>query len=126
MEHKTEDQTVSALRHVRWGELASEPINSHLNRQFVVGTQTMVARMELKKGCVIPMHSHPNEQISYIESGALLFTVDGRETVVRTGELMCLAPDVPHMAVALEDTIDIDFFVPPRQDWLDKSDAYLR
>jgi quercetin dioxygenase-like cupin family protein len=126
LEEEVEEKALPGLRHVRWTELPSEAVNPHLDRQFVVGAQTMVARMCLKKGCVIPLHSHHNEQISYIESGELLFTVDGKETVVRRGELICLAPHLPHMAVALEDTVNIDFFVPPRQDWINKSDEYLR
>jgi hypothetical protein len=33
---------------------------------------------------------------------------------------------LPHSAVALEDTLDVDVFNPPRQDWLAGTDAYLR
>ena len=126
MEEKSNESVVPAERHVRWDEVPSEALNPQLDRQFVVGEKVMVARMHLKKGCVVPMHSHHNEQVSYIESGALQFTVQGKETTVRAGELMCMPPHVPHMAVALEDTVNIDFFVPPRQDWIDKSDSYLR
>ncbi len=113
-------------QHVRWADIPVETVSPTLDRQIVVGTQTMVARIYLKKDCVVPMHSHSNEQVSLIESGALRFTVEGKEVIVRAGELLCTPPNVPHMAVALEDTINIDFFVPPRQDWLDKTDSYLR
>ena len=117
---------VQTVQHVRWDQVRVESLSAKLERQFVVGTQTMVARITLKEGCVVPMHSHENEQVSLIESGALRFTVDEKDIVVRSGEVLCIPPHVPHMAVALEDTVDIDFFVPPRQDWLDGADAYLR
>lgn len=86
----------------------------------------MVARIELAKGCSVPTHSHHNEQISIIQSGALQFFVEGKEIIVRAGELLCIPPHIPHMAVALEDTVNLDVFVPPRQDWIEKLDSYLR
>ncbi len=103
-----------------------ETMNSLLDRQVVVGTNTMVARIFLKKGSVVPLHSHYHEQVSYIESGVLQFTIDGKEHNVRAGECICIPPNMPHTAVALQDTVDIDFFTPPREDWLDKTDDYLR
>lgn len=117
---------MSEAQHVRWEDIPVEQVNDLLQRQLVVGTQTMIARILLKKDCVVPLHSHHNEQVSFIESGALHFTVGGKELIVRQGEFLCIPPNVPHTAVALEDTVDIDFFVPPRQDWLDKTDQYLR
>jgi quercetin dioxygenase-like cupin family protein len=101
-------------------------MNPLLTRQFVSGEKGMAARIMLKKGCLVPEHSHPNEQIALILSGALEFTVQGEKITVRAGELIVLPPNVPHSALALEDTEDIDFFAPPRQDWLDGTDAYLR
>jgi quercetin dioxygenase-like cupin family protein len=74
----------------------------------------------------VPMHHHHNEQITYILEGALRFVVGGKEVVVRTGEVLCIPPHVPHEAFALEDTVDLDIFNPPRQDWIDRDDAYLR
>jgi quercetin dioxygenase-like cupin family protein len=72
------------------------------------------------------MHSHVNEQITHIQTGALQFTIDGEEVTVRPGEFLCIPPNVPHSALALEDTVDIDIFTPPREDWLNKTDDYLR
>jgi quercetin dioxygenase-like cupin family protein len=117
---------MAEVKHVRWEQIPVEPVNELLDRQLVIGTQTMIARILLKKDCVVPMHSHHNEQISFIESGALRFNVDGKDLILRAGEFLCIPPNVPHTAVALEDTVDIDFFVPPRQDWIDKTDQYLR
>jgi len=119
-------ETAAEAKHVRWDEIPVESLNPLFDRQMVVGDQMMVARVIMKKGCVVPMHSHFNEQVTHIESGALDFTVGGRQIIVRAGEFLCIPPNVPHTAVALEDTIDIDIFTPPRADWLNKTDQYLR
>jgi quercetin dioxygenase-like cupin family protein len=110
----------------RWGDIELERLNPLLDRQFVVGKDVMLARVLLKKGCVVPMHQHVNEQLTYILEGALHFKVGGEEVTVRAGEVLCIPPNVPHEATALEDTVDLDVFNPPRQDWIDKSDVYLR
>ena len=122
------DSTTEArsATHHRWADITPEPMNPLLTRQFVSGEQGMAARIMLKKGCQVPEHSHPNEQIALILAGALEFTVNGGKIIVRAGELIVLPANVPHSAIALEDTEDIDFFAPPRQDWLDGTDAYLR
>jgi len=91
-----------------------------------VGQDIMVARVLLKKGCVVPMHSHHNEQISYILEGALKFEIDGKQITVAAGEVLCIPPNMPHRATALEDTVDLDVFSPPRADWIGKTDHYLR
>lgn len=118
--------TRTLLQHVNWDEIPTESLNPLLDRQLVVGERMMVARVLLKKNCLVPMHSHFNEQFTHIESGALEFTIDGRQITVRAGEWLIIPPDVPHSAIALEDTVDIDVFTPPRQDWLDRTDTYLR
>jgi len=86
----------------------------------------MVARVLLKKGSLVPLHHHYHEQVAYVESGALQFTIEGKELTIRAGECLCIPPNVPHSALALEDTVDIDYFNPPREDWLNKTDDYLR
>jgi quercetin dioxygenase-like cupin family protein len=105
-------------------------MNPLLTRQFVSGAQGMVARLMLKKGCVVPTHSHHNEQIAYVISGSLEFLIGDPATpvshIIRSGELLVIPGNVLHSAIALEDTEDIDFFAPPREDWLTGSDAYLR
>ncbi len=116
----------SEVKHIKWNEIPMESLNPLLDRQIAVGDQMMVARVLLKTGCVVPLHSHMNEQVTYVQSGALRFTIDGKEITVRTGEFLCIPPHVPHTAVALEDTVDIDIFTPPRADWIEKTDRYLR
>jgi len=86
----------------------------------------MLARVLMKKGCIVPEHSHPNEQVTYILEGALNFFIDGREILVRAGETLTIPPNMPHKAEAVEDTVDLDVFYPPRADWMSGTDAYLR
>jgi quercetin dioxygenase-like cupin family protein len=112
-------------KYVPWNSVELEHLNPLLRRQFVVGEKVIVARVLLKKGCVVPLHSHHNEQVTYILEGALKFGLNDEEIIVRA-EVLCIPPNVPHEAVALEDTVDLDIFTPPREDWIGKTDAYLR
>jgi quercetin dioxygenase-like cupin family protein len=114
------------LQPTRWQDLPLERLNPLIERHFVVGEQVMLARILLKKGAEVPRHRHHNEQVTWVIEGALQFTIEGREVVVRAGEVLCIPPHLPHAAVALEDTVDIDVFTPPRADWINKSDDYLR
>ena len=114
------------LKYIPWSSIALEDLNPLLQRQFVVGQDVMLARVLLKKGCVVPEHSHHNEQITYILEGALKFWIDGKEIVVSAGEVLAIPPHMPHKAEALTDTVDLDVFNPPRADWIDKTDQYLR
>jgi quercetin dioxygenase-like cupin family protein len=116
----------------RWSDIPVEPMNPLIGRQFVVGAGTMLARVLLAKDAHVPLHSHVNEQITHILEGALQFFLHEspgsapREVIVRAGDILCIPPSVPHEAFALEDTVDLDIFNPPRQDWIDRDDAYLR
>ncbi len=112
--------------HTRWDDIPVEAMSSHIGRQFITGQNVMIARVLLAKDAHVPMHSHLNEQIAYILSGALKFIIDGREIIVRAGEVLAIPPHLPHEAFALEDTVDLDIFNPPRQDWIDRDDSYLR
>ena len=119
-------QQSAELKHVRWDSVPLEDLNPLLQRHFIVGDGIMLARVLLKKGCVVPTHSHFNEQITYILEGALKFEIEGKEIVVSAGEVLCIPPHLPHKATALEDTVDLDVFNPPRADWMNKTDEYLR
>jgi quercetin dioxygenase-like cupin family protein len=116
--------------HTRWTDVAVETMNPLLTRQFVTGEQAMLARLVLKKGCIVPRHAHANEQISYIVEGALRFTLGDEgsavEKTVRAGEVLVIPGGLAHSAEALEDSVDFDVFAPPRQDWIAKDDRYLR
>ena len=115
-----------ALQYIPWNTVPLEDLNPLLQRQFVVGQKIMLARVLLKKGCIVPEHSHHNEQLTYILQGALKFWIDGQEIVVHAGETLCIPSNMPHKAEALEDTVDLDVFAPPRADWINKTDQYLR
>jgi quercetin dioxygenase-like cupin family protein len=114
------------LKYVPWSTVELEDLNPLLQRQFVVGNDIMVARVLMKKGCIIPLHSHFNEQFTYILEGALKFWIDGKEIVVNAGEVLTIPPHMPHKAEALMDTVDLDVFNPPRADWINRTDQYLR
>jgi quercetin dioxygenase-like cupin family protein len=114
------------LKHIAWKDVELEALNPLLDRQMITGQKVMLARVLLKKGCVVPEHSHENEQLTYILEGALRFWIEGKELVVRAGEVLCIPAHMPHKAEAVEDTVDLDVFYPPRQDWLSKTDNYLR
>jgi quercetin dioxygenase-like cupin family protein len=120
------DMTATTAKHFKWNNIEVESLSPLIGRQMIVGTNLMAARVLLKKGARVPLHSHHNEQVTYILEGALHFYIDNREITVFAGEVLCIPPDMPHEAVALEDTVDLDIFHPPRQDWIDKDDAYLR
>jgi quercetin dioxygenase-like cupin family protein len=115
-----------AMQYIPWNSVPLENLNPLLQRQFVVGQEIMVARVLLKKGCIVPQHSHHNEQLTYVLEGALKFWIDGKEIVVHAGETLCIPSNMPHKAEALEDTVDLDVFAPPRADWINKTDQYLR
>lgn len=109
-----------------WTKLESEKLNDKVSRQMIFGESAMLARILLSRGAIVPRHSHVNEQITWIISGALKLIFDDGEVVLREGEFLLIPANVPHSAEALEDTVDIDVFAPPRQDWIKKTDTYLR
>jgi len=121
--------TMPKVTHYRWDEIPREPVSPTLERRLITGEKMMLAHVYLAKGCVVPKHSHENEQLTYILEGALHFWIgeDGsEEVVVSAGEVLHIPSNVPHKAEALSDTLDVDIFSPPRADWLAKTDDYLR
>jgi quercetin dioxygenase-like cupin family protein len=124
----TEPNTASA-KHYRWDNLTAEPLKGGITRRLITSDRMMIAHVYLKKGDDVPHHSHENEQITYILEGALHFWLGEngeRELVVHAGEVLVIPSNLPHRALALENTLDVDIFDPPRQDWLAGTDAYLR
>jgi len=120
---------MAELRTYRWDDMPTESLKPGLGRRLISGDQVMLTHVYFEKGTEVPRHRHHNEQITYILEGALQFHFgdDDAEThTVRAGEVVVIPSDLPHRAVALEDTLDVDVFSPPRQDWLDRTDAYLR
>ncbi len=112
----------------RWDDIPLEKVTDVIDRKIINGERMMLTHVYLKKGSVVPMHQHDNEQLTYILDGALKFwigTEDAEPLVVRSGEVLVIPSQVPHKAEALEDTLDVDVFCPPRQDWLDGTDTYF-
>jgi quercetin dioxygenase-like cupin family protein len=119
----------SSVTHHRWADIPKEKLSDVLDRKLITGDRMMLAHVYLKKGAVVPRHSHENEQITYILEGGLRFWIGADESEVidvLAGEVLHIPSHVLHKAEALEDTLDVDVFSPPRQDWLDKTDDYLR
>ncbi len=113
-------------KYIPWNTVEREKLNPLIDREMLTGQNLMLARVIMKKGAHVPLHHHHNEQVTYILEGTLKFAIDGKEIVVKAGEVLCIPPNMPHEAWALEDTIDLDVFNPPREDWLNKTDDYLR
>ncbi len=117
------------VRRFKWDDMPVEQVTDLLSRRLITGDRMMIAHVYLDKGAIVPKHSHENEQITYILEGALRFWIgeDGaEELVLRSGEVLHIPSHVPHKAEALEDTLDVDVFSPPREDWLSGTDDYLR
>lgn len=115
--------------HYRWEEMPREALNPLIGRRMITGDKVMITHVYLKKGAIVPLHSHENEQITYVLEGTLRFWIgseDGEQIDVKAGDVLHLPSNLPHKAEALEDTLDVDVFTPPRQDWLNKTDDYLR
>jgi quercetin dioxygenase-like cupin family protein len=114
------------LKHFTWDAMEKEVLSETIARKIISGEKAMVAQVFLAKGAVVPEHHHESEQITYILEGALRFEIGGKEIVVAKGEVLRIPSNMPHRAVALEDTLDLDIFSPIRHDWLAKDDQYLR
>ena len=121
-------KTESKVRFFRWTDIPKERVTDTISRRLVTGDRMMLAHVYLDKGAIVPKHSHENEQLTYILEGALRFWIgedQKEEIVINAGEVLHIPSNVPHKAEALEDTLDVDVFSPPRQDWLNHTDSYF-
>jgi quercetin dioxygenase-like cupin family protein len=115
--------------HYRWDDLPKEALKPDLHRRLISTDRMMLAHVYLDAGAVVPKHAHENEQLTYILEGTLRFWLgddESEQVDVHAGEVLHIPSNLPHRAEALEQTLDVDIFCPPRADWLDGSDAYLR
>jgi quercetin dioxygenase-like cupin family protein len=117
---------VKTVTHKRLLDLEPEALNPLMTRRMLWGDRLMASYLEFKKGAVVPVHQHENEQLTYCLSGQIKFTLPDRGLVLRPGEVLLIPGNVPHGAEFPEDTVEMDFFSPPRQDWINRSDSYLR
>jgi quercetin dioxygenase-like cupin family protein len=123
--------SLSDVRHEKWAEIPRETVTADIARRLFTGERMMLAQVYLDKGAIVPWHSHENEQLTWVLEGALRFwvgkegTADVKEMVIGAGDVLFIPSNVPHKAEALEDTLDVDIFSPPRQDWLSHTDSYF-
>ena len=124
--------SVADVRHEKWEAITREEVTDDIARRLFTGERMMLAQVYLDEGAIVPWHSHENEQLTWVLEGALRFwlgeegTPELREIVVEAGDVLFIPSNVPHKAEALVDTLDVDVFSPPRQDWLDGTDSYFR
>lgn len=111
---------------VNWETVPEERINDYITRKMVTGDRMMLVRWRMKKGGVVPAHKHPNEQVVYMLSGAMDFRVGDKRFVCKPGDVVVIPGDVEHEGSFPEDTDVIDVFSPPREDFLKKTESYLR
>ena len=115
-----------AVKLYNWSQIPEEQLNDLVARQMIHGETMTIARIHLRKGAVVPLHQHPNEQISMVEHGRLRFVIAGQERIVQGGDMVVIPPNAPHLVEALEDSLATDLFSPIREDWIRGDDAYLR
>ncbi len=115
-----------AVKLYNWSQIPEEQLNDLVARQMIHGETMTIARIHLRKGAVVPLHQHPNEQISMVEHGRLRFVIAGQERIVQGGDMVAIPPHAPHLVEALEDSLATDLFSPIREDWIRGDDAYLR
>ena len=115
----------ASVRLHRWDEIALDKVTEMLSRKIVTGEREMLVQVYVKRGCLVPLHTHASEQMTYVLQGALKFLVGGEEITVREGEVIHIPSGIEHQAEALEDTFELDVFSPIRQDWLDHTDDYF-
>jgi quercetin dioxygenase-like cupin family protein len=102
-----------------------EQVNDLLRRQYFYGTNVTFVKWIAKKGAVIPLTHHLNEQVTWFTEGRAEVYSQGRKYIMKAGDVMIIPPNVPHEFIYTEDTIDIDIFAPGRQDWIDGTATYL-
>jgi quercetin dioxygenase-like cupin family protein len=116
-------------RLIRWDDVTRETLTPLLGRRIITGERMMLSQLYLEEGAVVPKHAHENEQLTYVLEGRMRFWFGDDESQVvdvSAGEVLAIPSWLPHRVLALERTVDVDVFCPPRQDWLDGSDSYLR
>jgi quercetin dioxygenase-like cupin family protein len=126
MSRKNSGDSRDVPRFMRWADVPEERVNKDMTRRLAVGEREMVALISFKKGALVPAHRHLSEQITFVVSGSMSFTIHGKKYPVKSGEVLIIPSNVVHEATVLEDTDELDFFSPLRRDWLAGKDRYLR
>lgn len=114
------------MKHIKWDEIPAERLNDKFVRKFAWDGKIMIALTEVEQGCIVPAHSHDNEQMTFVVSGRWRFRLDGRTVDVGPNEMIFIPANVVHTVEAVERLVAYDVFTPPREDWIKGEDAYLR
>jgi quercetin dioxygenase-like cupin family protein len=115
-----------AMKVYRWNQVEEEQLNPLVTRRVIHTHNMTIARLRLSKHAMVPAHAHAHEQVTTLESGRLRFVLDGKERILTAGEMLEIPPHAEHSVEALEDSVAMDVFSPPRDDWQRGEDAYLR
>ena len=117
------------MQKINWNNIPVDQVNEKMKRQFIYGEKIMVAKMEFEDGFTVPWHSHENEQVTEVIEGTLRFWFDDKEDEyidLMAGDSIIIPGNRKHKALMIGKVVETDTFSPPRQDWIDGSDAYLR
>ena len=114
---------MTEVSYYKWYDLPQTDMTPQIKRRLVSGEKIMIVELSLDKGGIVGEHSHPHEQMTHILSGRLEFEVQGEKRVMGRGEVVHVPPNVPHGAVALEETVTFEVFSPPREDFLSGAKA---
>ena len=111
---------------VGWDEIELEKVTELISRKLIAGDRQMLVQVYLKRGALVPLHTHESEQMTYVFDGMLKVRIDGEDVIVRHGELVRIPPGVPHQTEALADTFELDLFSPVRSEWLGENEPNRR
>jgi quercetin dioxygenase-like cupin family protein len=114
------------MKHINWDQIPAEHLNDSFVRRIAWDGKVMIGRTDVQKGYVVPLHKHPNEQVTWVMSGKWRFRLEGKTVDVGPNEMIFIPANVEHTAEALETLVAYDIFTPPREDWLTGADSYLR
>ena len=117
------------MKKIYWNEFVQEQVNPKMKRKFIYGEKMMIAKMEFEDGFIVPWHQHEIEQITEVIEGTLRFWFDNNEDQhidLHAGDSIIIPGNRPHKALMIGKVIETDTFAPPRQDWINNSDDYLR
>ena len=117
------------LEKMNWESVPSEDVNPSMSRKIVWGEKLMISRIKFKDGFLVPQHQHVHEQVTQVLSGIIRFWFgENKEQMMdlHPGDVVVIPSNLPHEALMIGEVEEIDTWAPPRQDWLDKTDDYLR
>ncbi|MDX2161187.1 MAG: cupin domain-containing protein [bacterium] len=86
-------------------------------RTMGVTDEVMLCEFFLIRDALVPTHSHMNDQVGYVVYGSLELTIADTVRVLQPGDSYAIPGGIIHSARALVDTLLIDSFSPPRDDY---------